>query len=204
MTPGPLQGATLAALYANTTVNDHAMPWQAPHSFHRRTQPKFTCLLGGVGGYIGLQAANTKKFSDYYSLAMGLSAPEKSAECVSYISGISVDVRKLAKTDQQKKQAADIFYAQGNAYFEQEQYPDAITAYETALEYNAHKEEIKRDLAISYARGGNLGRAEALAKELPSGSASATLLQGEIDFAKGQYDEAVKAFKSRAHARACA
>lgn len=91
----------------------------------------------------------------------------------------------------------DIFYIEGNAWFELGNYPRAVAAYEAAVLNNPTNPEMFRDYAIALARVGLVYRAEELLTEIQGmiiGDDSVQLLQGEIAYAVGNFETAVTLF----------
>ena len=87
----------------------------------------------------------------------------------------------------------DVYYLLGNAYFEQEDYRNAISCFSLAVEKNRNNSLYFRDYAIALAKTGSLSEAEhalEAAIELGLGEDSVYIVQGELAFAEGRYEEA--------------
>ena len=100
--------------------------------------------------------------------------------------------------DGEKELYGNILYILGNAYFEQEDYASAIICFSNAIEYNQKNSFYYRDYAFSMAKQGNIEEAELILKkamELKLGEDSLYLIQGEIAFMEGNYEEAIKYFE---------
>ena len=100
--------------------------------------------------------------------------------------------------DKNKEEKADLLYMIGNSYFEDEDYPNAISFYELMLqEYNGNP-EYHRDCAIAYARTGDIQSAEG---KLDTGlryglkDDDLYLVKAEIDLAKGERESAIGNFE---------
>lgn len=93
---------------------------------------------------------------------------------------------------------ADLFYILGNAYFEQDDYANAGQCFEQAIENNQKNSLYFRDEAIVQAKTGNSEAAEKTletAISLGLGQDSIYMVQGEIAFSRGEYEEAVSHLK---------
>jgi serine/threonine-protein kinase len=88
----------------------------------------------------------------------------------------------------------DIYYAQANAYFEMEDYPNSLASYAAAADGAPDNPELYRDWAISLARCGYVERAEDMLRDVEDmdiGADSIDLLRGEISYAKGEDQAAI-------------
>ncbi len=93
---------------------------------------------------------------------------------------------------------AEIYYVQGNAYYALEEYDDASDSFRRAISYDGQKADYYGDLAISLAKTGNLEEATDAAKkaeDLGINNAHLSLIRGEIEYAKGNYDTAEEYLK---------
>ncbi len=100
--------------------------------------------------------------------------------------------------DSSKKQRADFYYILANAYFEQENYDDAVTFYTKTVELSQDNSEYYRDFAIALARNKYVDKAKEMlqtAKELGLETDAIDLVSAEIAFAEEKYDESVGYFK---------
>ena len=91
----------------------------------------------------------------------------------------------------------DILFVQGNAWFELGDYARAAATYSAAVQNNPTNPEMFRDYAIALARNGFVDEAEELLAEIQHmtiGNDSIQLLQGEIAFARNNFNEAVALF----------
>ncbi|MEG0770727.1 MAG: tetratricopeptide repeat protein, partial [Clostridia bacterium] len=95
------------------------------------------------------------------------------------------------------KENADINYLIANAYFEKEEYQNALIYYNNAVSLNQSNPLYFRDLAITLARTGDREKAESKllqAKELGLEEPSALLVSGELLLSKGEYNNAISEF----------
>lgn len=101
----------------------------------------------------------------------------------------------LIESVEDEELLGDIYYVVGNAYFEQEDYPNARHLFENALEHNTKNGLYYRDYAITLAKLGQVQEAEVqLEQGIAIGLAqdSIYMAQGEIAHRKGQYPQAVE------------
>ncbi len=100
------------------------------------------------------------------------------------------------KADEEK--LGNILFVLGNAYFEKSDFGNAKTAYERAIQYNQTNALYFRDYSITFAKLGDVGKAEELlstAIDYGLGEDSIYMVQGEIAFSKGNYAEAEQHFQ---------
>ncbi len=90
---------------------------------------------------------------------------------------------------EEEKLLGNLFYILGSAYFEEEDYGNAMDCFQNALERNRENSLCFRDYAITLAKTGNTERAEEAleaAAKLGLGEDSIYMVQGEIAYAKGE------------------
>lgn len=119
-------------------------------------------------------------------------------ECINYIKYIMAKLSAFAFSEIELKQIGNIYYIQGNAYFEIEDYPNSLLSYEAAFANNPDNPEMCRDYAIALARCGYIDRADKLLNDIKGmdlGNDSINLLRGEIAYAKGNDEYAIEFFK---------
>ncbi len=96
-----------------------------------------------------------------------------------------------------EKNLGDILFVMGNAYYELEDYANAVNCLETAISYNPENSAYYRDLGIALARAGNPQRASEILEQAVSlgiEQGSAYMLQGEIAYAEEEPEEAEELF----------
>lgn len=101
----------------------------------------------------------------------------------------------LVESEGEKEQFSNLYYIVGNAYFEMQDYANAVSFFAHAIEYFSGNGLFYRDYAISLAKTGQIERAEkALQEGIESGLAqdSIYMSQGEIAHVKGMHEKAVE------------
>lgn len=166
---------------------------------------KYNTLVLEIAGADGAEAYEEaiKLFPEnpaaYREMAAALCVPGSFEECIAFAD------RAVAKLSAYPLDAAgllafgDIYYMKGNSYFELEDYPNSLAAYEAARANNAVNPQLYRDYAIALARCGYIERAETMlgsVKDYDLGDDSVNLLRGEIAYAKGETDAALPLFDS--------
>lgn len=92
----------------------------------------------------------------------------------------------------------DILYIIGTCYFEKKEYKDATIYFKRALNIVSLNVDYERDLAVSYARMGNLNEARKLLGDIQSKKIDEEVswyVYGEILAADKEYEEALAAFE---------
>ena len=118
-------------------------------------------------------------------------------ECIAFIHEAMARFTAFTWSEDDLLILGDIFYIEGNAWFELGLYPRAVSAYEAAVSNNPTNPEMFRDYAIALARMGHVEQAEELLisiQDMAIGHDSIQLLQGEIAYARRNYEEAVTLF----------
>lgn len=88
---------------------------------------------------------------------------------------------------------SDLYFILANCYFELEQYDHAIADYRSAIKRNGDNPEYYRDYVIALVRADQIEKAEAVlqtAKEKGISSIDLFLIDGELQLAKENYEEA--------------
>ena len=107
-----------------------------------------------------------------------------------YLDGAYFRVR-----EQDEELLGDIYYVTGNAYLEMEDYKNAKSAFESALEHHTENGLYYRDYAIVLARMGKTEKArDQLEKaiDLDLGDDSIYMVQAEISISEGDYQEGIE------------
>ena len=84
-------------------------------------------------------------------------------------------------------------YILGSCYFQLEQYPKALQNYQIAVRYCPQEQIFLRELAVAYAKTGNPEQAKQTLTQLQNAGMSQgelALVQGEISYAYGDYEQA--------------
>jgi len=92
---------------------------------------------------------------------------------------------------------ADIYYILGTAYFNTNDYNNAVIKFERAVELEGNEVAYIRDLAVTYARMGELDKAQSKLDEIKSKNMSEEVtwyVSGEIFSAQKKPEEAVNSF----------
>jgi serine/threonine-protein kinase len=138
-----------------------------------------------------------EKIDAYHEKALKLCVPDSYQECIDYVKQIMTTLSAYSWDTDDLKKLGNIYYVQGNSYFELEDYPNSLACYEAAIANNRDNLEISRDCAIALARCEYVERAEEMLEEIRDmelGNDSIFLLRGEIAFAKREYSDAVEQF----------
>ncbi|MCD8198544.1 MAG: protein kinase [Lachnospiraceae bacterium] len=112
-------------------------------------------------------------------------------ECISYTETTLQDAPYNLSDDESS--LGDLYYILGNAYLETENYSSAVFYLENAISLNTSNSLYYRDYAIALAKTGNADLAESALEEAISlglGEDSIYMVQGEIAYARGSYEEA--------------
>lgn len=120
------------------------------------------------------------------------------SECIDLLSGLTFVYDESAMTQQEFDYAqAELNYVLGSCYFQEEQYVEAVQSLELAVWFDGQEPLYCRDLAIAQAMRGNLDLAQQTYETLRmmSGASQEDLLlvEGELAFANGQYENALPA-----------
>ena len=87
----------------------------------------------------------------------------------------------------------------GNAYYEKEEYDDAVSCFKSAIERNDENGDYFRDYAAALAKEGNLEEALKcleMAKKLGLGKDSIYMIEAEVSYIKKEYSKAIEDFKN--------
>lgn len=117
--------------------------------------------------------------------------------CIRYGKEILNSPPYEVRSKSDKTVLGDLFYIMGNAYYEEEDLANTLSCFSSALEYNADHGLYYRDYSIALAKSGNLDQAEQMlerAVSLGIGQDSIYLVQGEIAYVRGMYQESIELF----------
>ncbi|MDR1464455.1 MAG: DUF6273 domain-containing protein [Oscillospiraceae bacterium] len=190
----PPASAAPSPAVANAPTKKKTPRWVLPAALAAAVLIVAGGILTGVLLHRNQAAKRQALLRDYYAQTLALSQAADFASCASYVNEIAPALPALAAQQQNQQRLGEIYYMQGNSYFELEQYDKAIASYETAKRYFPDHQGIQRDMAIAYARGGNIDRAESFLqtlRTLPDSESDIALLRGEISFAKQNYADAL-------------
>lgn len=118
-------------------------------------------------------------------------------DCIQYARDVINSPLYELKTDADKEILGDVFYLMGNAYYEMDDYTNALSGFAQAVEYNQKNGDYYRDYCLAYAKSGNLEKAEDMLEKaigLGISKDSTYMAQGEIAYAKGSYEESIQLF----------
>lgn len=119
-------------------------------------------------------------------------------ECVGYGRDIVNSPQYYIQNDSDRQKLGNILYIMGNAYYELEDYSNALNCMNMAITYNSENSAYYCDLGIVLAKTGNVEKAEAIlsqAAELGLAQDSIYMIQGEIAYADDRPEEAIELFK---------
>lgn len=151
----------------------------------------------GAEEIIGLAAEfEPARIEPYYCKSKLLYQSKSYDECARYPE--KVITSEILGSVNSREQAAEIYEMAADSAFRLEDYGQSAKMYETALKYSDKAADCYRDLAISYARSGNIEKAESTLEAARSKGMTddkLELMQGEISFAKGNTDGAFECFE---------
>lgn len=121
--------------------------------------------------------------------------------CRAYIEQNLGNIAEFQEVPEASRSFGDIYFILGNCYYSHPGEPDynkARGSFEIAVRFITDNPVYYRDYAISLAKTGNIAEAEQIlekAQSLNLEADSLNLLNGEISFAKGEYDSAIEGFE---------
>lgn len=137
-----------------------------------------------------------KKIDGYRDTALVYLKQMQYDQCINYIKDEIMGIIPSADED------AGLVYTLGTAYFENNDYSNAVIYFKKATELQPDNPDYFRDLAVSYARMGRLDEAEDIMRKLlvkpiyNFDDAIVSYVNGEISNARKNYDEALKNFEA--------
>ena len=144
----------------------------------------------------GAIAMDDERIEAYIRAASVLYRLGRYGECVDLLDGISFiyDERSMTQAEFDFAQA-ELNYVLGSCYFQEERYIEAVQCLELAVWFDAGEPLYYRDLAIAQAMRGNLEEAgrtcETLKAMTGASEEDILLVEGELFYASGQYEEAL-------------
>jgi len=140
------------------------------------------------------------RIDPYKAMAKRLWDDGDMVACKEYIEENLGNIAEFQNVYDAMRKYGDIYYILGNCYYFQSGEPDYDMArgnFKIAVRYVTDNPIYYRDYAVSLARTGDIEQAELIltkAKDLDLDTDSLNLLNGEIAFAKREYDDAVEYF----------
>lgn len=132
-----------------------------------------------------------KKSEGYINIAKMYFQIGEYDECINYLEG-----EALLKESSLYKEA-DCLYILGSSYYKKEEYSSAITRFEKAVILNPTSVNYLRDLAVSYAKNGNIEKAKETLEKLSNEKAQEDVtnyVKGEILLKENNIEEAINSF----------
>lgn len=120
-------------------------------------------------------------------------------ECIRYGRNTVNSPQYYVETDSDRNSLGNILYIMGNAYYEMEDYGNAVSCLESAISYCPRNSAFYCDLGIAYAKSGNRDKAEEIltqSESLGLAQDAIYLLRGELAFSSGRSEEAIELFMS--------
>lgn len=140
------------------------------------------------------------RIDPYYAMSKRLWDEGDIDACREYIEQNIGKIAKFQGVDSAARNFGDIYFILGNCYYYKSGEPDYDMAkgnFEIAVQFVKDNPVYYRDYAISLARTGDISGAEKVLKTAESlglEADSLNLLEGEISFAKRDYDSAIDSF----------
>lgn len=119
-------------------------------------------------------------------------------ECITYGRDIVNSPQYYIQCDSDQQKLGNILYIMGNAYYELEDYNNALNCLNMAITYNPGNSAYYCDLGIVLAKTGNLEKAGEIleqASALGLAQDSIYIIQGEIAYADNRMEESIELFK---------
>lgn len=130
-----------------------------------------------------------ERIETYERKALSLYQQGQYEECVSYGLAVVNSPAYTLETQTDKELYGDLLYVIGNAYYSQGDYSNALQMFQEALNYRTDNSAYYSDLAITYAKTGNLDQANAILSQseaLGLTEDSIYLIEGETAYAGGE------------------
>jgi len=137
------------------------------------------------------------RIDPYLAMAQRLFADGDLDGCKDYIESSLGSIAQFQAAPEASRSFGDIYYILGNCYYYESDFENARDNFGIALQYVTDNPYYYRDYAVSLARTMYVdaaGQALAKAVELNLEQDSVSLLEGEIAYAKGEYDAALDSF----------
>lgn len=127
----------------------------------------FACMLAGGGLMIsrGAVIRNEENFDRSYSAIVAGAADDDQDNTINSSLSLLNDRKYTDLLKVRTKEKADLLFLTANAYFEKDDYNNAVKFYAMAIEADGSSPEYFRDYAIALARSGDTAKAEAVLKK---------------------------------------
>lgn len=128
----------------------------------------------------------------YFGIAQILLKQGRFDECVQYLDNLAAKIPECASEPQYN-------YLKGSVIYENGDYENAITYLEKAYNADSSKNEYSRDLAVCYAKLGNLSKARELLDSITSDGMTDDILsyvRGQVVLAEGDTQSAIDDFEN--------
>lgn len=138
-------------------------------------------------------AMEPQRIDAYLTLGTLLYREGEYQQAVDLMDGVEFQASDALDTKSFEEAEGQVAYILANCYYELEDYAKALTNYQLAVYFLPDQQQYQSELAICYAKTGNREMAEDLLRQLQTEGCAPELLamvQGEIDFAYGDYETA--------------
>ena len=190
------------ALFAGTTVFGYNTMAQEKEERYYNAVHEIINGSDPQGSYNGALSMFWNRIDPYRAMAERLWNDGDIDACREYITANLGYIAEFQAVPEAQEDYGDIYYILGNTYYNEPGEPDyksAKSAFEIAVKYVKDNAVYYRDYAISLARTGDIAGAEKIladAGSLGLDSENLNLLNGEISFAKQEYDKSVEYLES--------
>ena len=156
-------------------------------------------LAAGIGaGVWGFQVRMGELFTEAYEQVAEMAGKDDYDAIISQGIDLLNEDRYRSAMRREPKKKADLLYLMANSYFEQEDYPHAVSFYQEAVACNQENPEYFRDYAIALARQEKTEEAEEILEQavaLGLEEDHIYLVQAEIAAGRRDYGTAVENFQ---------
>ena len=150
----------------------------------------------GLGVLSGAIAMDGDRIEAYIRASAALYRLGRYGECIDLLDGAGAACTQGDMSQEEFGFAqAELNYILGSCYFQEERYEEAVQSLELASWFDKEEPLYIRDLAVAQAMKGNLeeaGRTCETLKAMPNaGSEDILLVEGELAYAEGRYEDAL-------------
>lgn len=132
---------------------------------------------------------NRSGFDGYFGTAQILLKQGRYEEGVAYLNEVAEKLPEITKNPRYS-------YLKGTTFYENKDYKSAVPLFQKAVEGDSEREEYARDLAVSYAKLGQLDKARALLDKMDKSSDVSKYVDAQVLAAEGKKTDAVNEFKT--------